>query len=222
MTPGTARRSSLPLAAGPSTRRRLASSTWTCGPCRRHAMSAAKRNTPAAQGSGSLADDRPAGAVRRVGQPVLETGHGRPLCGRAGGPPRPSRCAPPAMRWPSVMMVSAASSQSPTGSTYGTPSPGSPVPPGRAPAAPCARRCRRCRSCRGSPPGPWRTTPARRRPGRRSRPRPAAGVPAVDEPERQPAEDRRVRDPVQGGVQERAPRPAGALASAPACRPACR
>src|ERR1022692_2860043 len=45
-------RSSAPVASAPSTRRRFPSSTRTRGPCRRQAMSATKRNAPAAHDSG--------------------------------------------------------------------------------------------------------------------------------------------------------------------------
>ncbi len=46
-------RSSFPVASGPSTRRRLASSIATRGPCRRQAMSAPARKSRRAQDSGS-------------------------------------------------------------------------------------------------------------------------------------------------------------------------
>ena len=45
-------RSCLPVAAGPSTRRRLPSSVITRGPCRRQKMSATNWNAPRAHDSG--------------------------------------------------------------------------------------------------------------------------------------------------------------------------
>ncbi len=91
--------------------------------------------------SGSRDQHRPAQAVAHTDQPVLKPGHRvPPPCARPGRGGRSARhrwpaaagCgrrtgATAATRCPKVTALTAASSQSPTGRTYGTPSPDSPM-----------------------------------------------------------------------------------------------
>ena len=70
---GTARAAACRTASGPSTRRRLPSSTWTRGPCRRQARSAPAGRPARAQDSGRPADQLPAQRVRRVAEPVAQS-----------------------------------------------------------------------------------------------------------------------------------------------------
>ena len=131
-TPATPPARSAPVASGPSTRRRLPSSTWTDGPWRRQATSAeeverAGGRRPRAAGTGP----GPAQAVAHADQPVLKpairatssgTGRGaarRGIADRGGGAAADRRTA--STRCPKVTALTAASSHSPREGHTGRP-----------------------------------------------------------------------------------------------------
>ena len=204
--------------AGPTTRRRFARSRRLPLPSRRAATSAATRNAAAATGCGTALTAAqpaayPASTIRGAHSRGRPAAPALPLAPRAlalegvtGLPgPRPACRRTSTSRCTTVIADSATSAQSATAWTYGTPRPSSPVP-ARAMVSRCGRSTRPT-SQRSPAPSARAFTYETRAPRiRQSRQASTSGrdCPRPGEPPQQRAEDGRVGDPVEAGVEHRA------------------